>query len=92
MLAEKLETLRLGGEAFNFSIQSPITVLELLKKISRLSLRYGRLDYKVLNKAKYEIERQYLSSVKAQKILGWKPGYTLKEGLQKTIEWYLKKV
>jgi CDP-glucose 4,6-dehydratase len=92
LLAEKLETLELGGEAFNFSTKKPLTVLELLEAIGRLSSKYGKLDYTVLNKAKYEIERQYLSSAKARKILGWKPEYTLNEGLQKTIEWYLKKV
>jgi CDP-glucose 4,6-dehydratase len=92
LLAEKLETLELGGDAFNFGSQSPLTVLKLLKKISRLSLKYGRLDYKVLNTAKYEIEQQYLSSAKARKVIGWSPKHTLNQGLQKTIEWYLDKV
>ena len=54
--------------------------------------KHNKLEYKVINKAKYEIQEQYLSSIKARKILGWKPGHTLEEGLENTIKWYLNKV
>ena len=39
-------------------------------------------------KLKGEIDRQYLSSVKAKRILGWKPKYSLQEGLEITYKWY----
>jgi CDP-glucose 4,6-dehydratase len=90
LLAEKLKPLRLEGEAFNFSNEKPVTVLKLLEKINQLSLKPGKLEYKVLNKARYEIEKQYLSSAKARKILGWKPKFALREGLQESIKWYSK--
>jgi CDP-glucose 4,6-dehydratase len=35
-----------------------------------------------------EIKRQYLSSEKARKLLGWRPNYTFREGLKETMEWY----
>lgn len=86
LLAEKLQKFKLFGEAFNFSNEKPILVLNLVKKIYRSANE--KLNYKILNQAKYEIRRQYLTSQKARKILGWKPRYTLERGLKETIEWY----
>ena len=42
----------------------------------------------ILGQAKHEIDKQYLSSEKAKRILGWMPSYNLEEGIKKTIEWY----
>jgi len=86
LLAEKMNSSILG-EAFNFSNETPITVLDLTKKI--LSTM-GREDLKpiILNQAKHEIRHQYLSAEKAKKLLCWKPQYTLEEGLRETIVWY----
>jgi len=89
-LAEKIKKLKLYGEAFNFSNENPIIVVDIVKKI--YSLTGKRPKYKILNKAKYEIKHQYLCSDKARKILGWKPEYTLEKGLKKTIEWYGEKL
>ncbi|HDY66910.1 MAG TPA: NAD-dependent epimerase/dehydratase family protein [Candidatus Scalindua sp.] len=83
---EKMEELKLFGEAFNFSNESPISVLKLVKKIYQGTNK--KPDYKILEKAKYEIKHQYLSSKKARRVLGWQPKITLDEGLKKTIQWY----
>lgn len=87
VLAEKIKKLKLYGEAFNFSNEKPITVLDLFKSTVRV---YGRktIKLKILNKAKDEIRHQYLSAKKAKKVLGWSPKHTLKDGLKKTLEWY----
>jgi len=87
LLARKMISLKLYGEAFNFSNESPISVLELVKIISKISGQ-NKPDYKITNQAKYEIKYQFLSSLKARKILGWKPVYTLENGLKETIKWY----
>jgi len=87
LLAEKMEDLGLYGEAFNFSNEKPITVLSLSEELAQVSGRKA-IKPKILNKAEYEIKHQYLSSKKVKSILGWKPNYTLKEGLKKTIGWY----
>ncbi|MFA5388576.1 MAG: NAD-dependent epimerase/dehydratase family protein [Candidatus Omnitrophota bacterium] len=86
MLAEKMKRSRLYGEAFNFSDENPITVIEMAKNIYNLAGQ--KPDYEILNSAKYEIKHQYLCSKKARKVLGWMPEYTLNEGLKSTIEWY----
>jgi len=85
-LAKKVTKLKFFGEAFNFSNEKPISVLELVKTI--YGLMGKKPAYKVLGVEKYEIRHQYLTSSKAKRILDWKPRYSLKQGLKETIEWY----
>ncbi|MBN1914095.1 MAG: GDP-mannose 4,6-dehydratase [Candidatus Omnitrophica bacterium] len=86
LLAEKLLGQKLLGEAFNFSYENPLSVTELLRLLYEVI--GGKPDYKILNQAKYEIRHQYLSSAKARKLLGWKPRYSLRQGLAETAVWY----
>ena len=86
MLAEQIETLDLGGEAFNFSNEAQMTVREIVARI--LMLMHSDLPVTVLNEAGNEIRHQYLSAEKARSILGWRPAYTVEEGLARTIPWY----
>ncbi len=86
LLAEKMEELNLAGEAFNFSNEIQLTVLELVEKI--LKTMDSDLKPKVLNQGSHEIKHQYLSAEKARKLLNWTPAHTIDEGLEKTIEWY----
>jgi len=88
LLAEKIEELNIQGEAFNFSNEIQVTVLELVNKI--IKLMESNLKPKILNEATNEIKHQYLSAKKAREMLGWKPRYTLEEGLARTIGWYRK--
>ena len=85
-LAEQIETLDLGGEAFNFSNEAQMTVREIVARI--LTLMHSDLPVTVLNEAGNEIRHQYLSAEKARSILGWRPAYTVEEGLARTIPWY----
>lgn len=76
----------LSGEAFNFSNERQITVIELVERIMR---QFGtRLEPDVRNEASNEIQRQYLSAAKARQMLNWQPLYTLEDGLDRTIAWY----
>lgn len=86
-LAQKMQRLRLFGEAFNFSNEKPISVLNLVKIIAEFNGQ-GKANYEITNKAKYEIKHQYLSAKKARQILKWSPQYNLEEGLKETIKWY----
>ncbi len=86
-LAEALaKSSELGGEAFNFSNELQITVLDLVRRI--LALMSSDLEPDIRNEANNEIRRQYLSAGKARRVLGWQPLYTLDHGLTKTITWY----
>lgn len=86
LLAEKMEEKGLAGEAFNFSNEIQLTVLELVDKI--LKAMGSELKPRILNQGTHEIKHQYLSAEKARKLLYWKPDYSIDEGLEKTIEWY----
>ncbi len=86
--AELFKRKRLCGEAFNLSDQRPVTVIQLLQKINRLNLCTRPLKYKIMNTAKYEIRRQYLSAHKAGRVLGWRPVYDLEHGLKAAAQWY----
>ena len=85
-LAEKVVDLNLGGQAFNFSNEIQLTVLELVNKI--LKIMGSDIKPIILNQGNNEIIHQYLSAKKARTVLGWSPNYTIDEGLSKTIEWY----
>jgi CDP-glucose 4,6-dehydratase len=83
MLANRPE---LRGEAFNFSYELQISVLDLVCRI--LSQMGSNLKPDIRNQANNEIRHQYLSAKKSRDILSWQPNYTLDFGLSKTIEWY----
>ena len=87
LLAEALADDRsLAGEAFNFSTETPATVLEMAERILRLMDSDLKPD--VRNEATNEIREQFLSAEKARTRLGWKPRFELDEGLGQAIEWY----
>jgi CDP-glucose 4,6-dehydratase len=87
-LAEELAANRsLAGEAFNFSLETRFTVLELVKKVLSL-MHCEHLEPIVQNTASAEIREQYMSAEKARRVLGWTPKYGFDVGLQHTIDWY----
>ena len=60
---------------------------ELVDRILRANgLEAARPE--VRNEAQREIRHQYLTAEKARRLLGWKPLFTLDEGLERTIAWY----
>jgi CDP-glucose 4,6-dehydratase len=87
LLAEKLDDPALYGQAFNFGLDDPKSVVEIVQEIIAIS-DYPDLEPIIHNQASNEIERQYLSSEKVGPVLGWKPRYTLQEGLRRTMAWY----
>src|SRR5262245_52965480 len=87
LLAERLaQDASLTGQAFNFSNEVPLTVLELVDRIG--GLMGSSLEPDVRNEATHEIREQYLSAEKARKLFGWRPQFDLDGGLERTIGWY----
>jgi CDP-glucose 4,6-dehydratase len=86
-LAEQLRRPEVRGEAFNFATGKPLTVLEVVDKIA--GIIGGNLPKpRIVNTAQNEIRDQYLSSAKADQILGWRPRFSIDDGLRETVEWY----
>jgi CDP-glucose 4,6-dehydratase len=87
LLAQRMaDNPSLHGEAFNFSNETPVSVIEIVERITRLMS--SDLKPVIQNEASNEIREQYLSSAKARKLLKWKPLVSLDEGLGRTVSWY----
>ncbi len=86
-LAERLDDDRVRGEAFNFSMETPMTVMAMVALIQKLS-NAMHLEPEIRDCAKAEIRVQYLSAAKAREILEWEPGFGLESGLEETLAWY----
>lgn len=88
LLAQSLTTGDLGGQAFNFSTERPLSVLAMHEAVCD-AVGYGRIDPVVLGGANDEIHDQYLDASRAREVLGWEPRYPLEVGLERTVAWYL---
>jgi CDP-glucose 4,6-dehydratase len=87
LLAEQLSKRpELSGEAFNFSNEIQITVSQIVKKI--IGLLNANIEPEIRNEVSNEIRHQFLSAEKARTLLGWRPLFTIDEGLAITIKWY----
>jgi CDP-glucose 4,6-dehydratase len=86
LLGEKSSDPAVRGEAFNFSDEKPLSVLDMVSAIGR---HLGsKLEPDVRNNAQGEIRDQYLDAAKARTALGWRASYDLDAGLSETVAWY----
>lgn len=87
LLARRLrEEPTLAGESFNFSSEEKLTVLEIVERLLQIMSSDLRPDVQAT--ARHEIPFQQLSAAKARSVLGWRPGFSLEEGLRRTVDWY----
>ena len=86
-LGEQTDKPEFAGQGFNFSDESPLTVMQIYKAICEAA---GRKDTEplILNAASSEIKDQYLDSTKAHNVLGWRASVPLSAGLRKSYNWY----
>lgn len=89
LIAEKMKINNLAGQAFNLSNEKPLSVISMVKTVYKLAGK--KPDYRILDSAFNEIKDQYLCSLKAKTILGWKTKYGLAEGLNKTMNYYISR-
>jgi CDP-glucose 4,6-dehydratase len=87
-LAQQTETRNIQGEAYNFSRDEPLSVLDIYREVC--SVVVGKyIEPKILSSTTAEIKYQHLDSAKAREELGWKSTVTLEKGITKTFDWYL---
>jgi CDP-glucose 4,6-dehydratase len=85
-LAEQVHRPEVKGEAFNFSAEKPLSVLDMVAAVTKV---VGvPLQPDVRNTAVAEIRDQYLDSTRARQVLGWTSRFTLDQGLRETVGWY----
>jgi len=87
LLAERLASdAAIRGQAFNFSYEVQVSVLDMVELILRKMK--SSLRPEVLNQASNEIRHQFLSAERARSVLNWHPEFTLETGLERTLAWY----
>jgi CDP-glucose 4,6-dehydratase len=74
------------GQAFNFSTEIRVTVLELVERL--LQIIGSDLQPDIHSSTANEIVHQYLSASKARRMLAWQPAHTLDTALSETVDWY----
>jgi CDP-glucose 4,6-dehydratase len=86
-LGEHTDRPEFAGQGFNFSDESPLTVMQIFNAICEAA---GKPNTKpnILNAASSEIKDQYLDSTKAREVLGWQASVSLQDGLKKSYSWY----
>jgi len=89
LLGEQLQEKKLQGEAFNLGSNKPTKVIDIVSAIAKF-MNKEHLAPIIQNAARGEIPHQYLSSKKAEKLIGWRPKVSLSLGLELTIAWYEK--
>jgi CDP-glucose 4,6-dehydratase len=87
LLGEHAGDPEVCGQSFNFGLDQPMRVLEMVRTILGL-MDAPELEPVILNEVRNEIPDQYLDAGKAREVLDWAPQYTLEQGLRETIEWY----
>ncbi|CAB1071664.1 UDP-glucose 4-epimerase (EC [Olavius algarvensis Delta 1 endosymbiont] len=88
-LAESDEAV---GEVVNIGSGTEVSVgetLNLIKELMHSDVEFVTDDNR-LRPQNSEVFRLCCDNTKFQQLTGWKPQYTLREGLQKTIEWFTR--
>ncbi len=78
-----------SGEIYNISACEERHNIDLVTQVLGILNKPLSLIQHVGDRPAHD-RRYALDSTKIQKELGWKPSYSFEEGLQKTIDWYLK--
>ena len=86
-IGETMTDPAIHGQVFNFGMNRPISVLELVNMVIEIS-DCPQLEPIILNEVQNEVADQYSVSEKARTILGWQPQHTIVQGLSETMAWY----
>jgi CDP-glucose 4,6-dehydratase len=87
-VARSLDRTDLRGEAWNAGLGEPVSVLDLVRRLVAVSGRDLEPVVEGRGTPHGEIDRQFCDSGHIRRTLGWRPRWTLDEGLAKTFAWY----
>ncbi len=76
------------GNAYNIGSGEKLTTERILNKFFELSDIKKEIEFKEKDSIFKEIPEQYLDTTKIKNAIGWKPEYSIEEGLKLTIEGY----
>ena len=84
---EKLDKANKDLLIYNVGSRYNLSVIEIVKCIAKI-LNIKKNYYVIKNNSKNEIKNQRLNFKKISRELNWKQEVSLKDGLEKTINWY----
>ena len=87
-LANVAALVAADGEILNISTNTQTTINQLLQEINEILGIRVKAIYAPARKG--DILCSYLNNAKAKELLHWEPNHTLREGLIKTLSYYLK--
>ena len=87
-VAESLDRPELHGRAWNASIGSPVTVLEIVRRLAEIAGTGVEPDVRGDGTPHGELTSQWLDSSAITEQLGWTPAWDLQRGLEATYRWY----
>ncbi len=87
-VANSLDRPELHGCAWNASIGTPVSVLEVVKRLVEISGAVSEPDVRGEGTPHGELARQWLDSSAIAEQLGWRPAWNLEQGLEATYRWY----
>jgi CDP-glucose 4,6-dehydratase len=87
-ISDRLDEPEFQGEAFNAGGDAPHSVGEVVQLICEIAASDVVPDVRGEGVPSGEIDRQYVDSTKLREMTGWAPEFGLREGLERTVEWY----
>ncbi len=78
-----------SGEIFNIGSHAEVRVLDCLTGIQKI-LGVKRVKVRHTPKRAGDVRRTFADISKARRLLGYRPGVPFKEGLRRTVHWFLK--
>jgi CDP-glucose 4,6-dehydratase len=87
-ISDALERGEGAGEAFNAGWGKPSSVREVVDLICELAGSDLEPDIRGEGNPAGEIDRQFLDPSKIRAMTGWEPRIDLREGLERTLDWY----
>ncbi len=78
------------GEIINIGSGTEITILNLAKKIAKVSKNKIKIKYDESRERPFDVNRLICDNTKAKKLLKWKPKISMDKGLSITFDWAKK--
>jgi nucleoside-diphosphate-sugar epimerase len=78
----------LGFEVINLGGDQPVSILEVIHQIEELLGKQANVER--LARAPGDVPATWADISKARRLLDWEPSVPLKEGLGRSVDWYLK--
>jgi CDP-glucose 4,6-dehydratase len=91
-VADSLDSPDYHGRAWNAGLPSPVSVLELVRRLIAVSGKDVEPEIRGRGTPHAEADRLHIDSTAIREQLGWSPRWSLEEGLAKAYAWYERHV